>query len=86
MSEFKIASSLIWNLINYGYVSDDDCNIKNKAGSSRINRPTNDVLPILSSNVETVCLLSNRKPDMKVRNDVDLKDYYRIKDSEKTSG
>ena len=33
--------------------------------------------------VETVCLLSNRKPDTKVRIDVDLEDYYRIKDAEK---
>lgn len=35
------------------------------------------------SHVETVCLLSNRKPDTKVRIDVDLEDYYRIKDSKK---
>ena len=34
-----------------------------------------------TGNVETVCLLSNRKPDTKVRIDVDLKDYYRIKDA-----
>ena len=33
--------------------------------------------------VETVCLLSNRKPDTKVRIDVDLEDYYRIKDEQK---
>ncbi len=33
--------------------------------------------------VETVCLLSNRKPDTKVKIDVDLEDYYRIKDSKK---
>lgn len=33
--------------------------------------------------VETVCLLSNRKADTKVRSDVDLEDYYRIKDSKK---
>lgn len=38
-----------------------------------------------TGHIETVCLLSNRKPDTKVRIDVDLKDYYRIKDSEKTS-
>lgn len=36
-----------------------------------------------SVHVETVCLLSNRKPDTKVRIDVDLEDYYRIKDSKK---
>ena len=31
--------------------------------------------------IETVCLLSNRKPDTKVRIDVNLEDYYRIKDT-----
>ncbi len=51
--------------------------------SFRIPRGENDVLPILSCHVETVCLLSNRKPDTKVRIDVDLEDYYRIKDAKK---
>ena len=37
----------------------------------------------ITFHVETVCLLSNRKPDTKVRIDVDLEDYYRIKDSKK---
>jgi len=37
----------------------------------------------LTEHVETVCLLSNRKPDTKVRIDVDLEDYYRIKDAKK---
>ena len=36
-----------------------------------------------TANVETVCLLSNRKPDTKVRIDVDLEDYYRIKEAKK---
>ena len=36
-----------------------------------------------TGNVETVCLLSNRKLDTKVRIDVDLEDYYRIKDAKK---
>ena len=36
-----------------------------------------------TEHVETVCLLSNRKPDTKVRIDVDLEDYYRIKDAKK---
>ena len=36
-----------------------------------------------TANMETVCLLSNRKPDTKVRIDVDLEDYYRIKDAKK---
>ena len=30
-----------------------------------------------------MCLLSNRKPYTKVKIDVDLEDYYRIKDSKK---
>ena len=42
-----------------------------------------DIKMNVSSHVETVCLLSNRKPDTKVRVDVDLEDYYRIKDAEK---
>lgn len=37
----------------------------------------------MSVHTETVCLLSNRKPDTKVRIDVDLEDYYRIKDAKK---
>lgn len=37
-----------------------------------------------TSGIETVCLLSNREPDTKVRIDVDLEDYYRIKDAKKT--
>ncbi len=36
------------------------------------------------NHIETVCLLSNRKPDTKVRIDVDLEDYYRIRDAKKT--
>ncbi len=36
-----------------------------------------------TKHVETVCLLSNRKPDTKVRIDVDLEDYYRIRDAKK---
>ena len=42
-----------------------------------------DIKMNVSSHVETVCLLSNRKPDTKVRIDVDLEDHYRIKDEEK---
>ena len=41
-----------------------------------------DMFP-MSGHIETVCLLSNRKPDTKVRIDVDLEDYYRIKDAKK---
>lgn len=42
-----------------------------------------DIHSVFATHVETVCLLSNRKPDTKVRIDVDLEDYYRIKDSKK---
>ena len=31
-----------------------------------------------TANVETVCLLSNRKPDTTVKLSVDMDDYYRI--------
>ena len=36
-----------------------------------------------NEHAEIVCLFSNRKPDTKVRIDVDLEDYYRIKDAKK---
>ena len=36
--------------------------------------------------VETVCLLSNRKPDSYVHLNLKMEDYYRIKDSEKEQG
>ena len=41
-----------------------------------------DMFP-MTTGVETVCLLSNRKPDARVKIDVDLEDYYRIKDEQK---
>ncbi len=41
-----------------------------------------DMFPF-TDDVETVCLLSNRKLDTKVRSDMDLEDYYRIKDAKK---
>ena len=41
-----------------------------------------DMFPF-AEHVETVCLLSNRKPDARVKIDVDLEDYYRIKDEQK---
>ena len=44
-----------------------------------------DVLSILSSHVETVCLLSNRKskPDSYVDLSINMEDYHRIKNEEK---
>lgn len=38
----------------------------------------------MSVHTESVCLLSNRKADSKIRVDVDLEDYYRIKDAKKS--
>ena len=35
------------------------------------------------STVETVCLLSNRKPDSYVHLNLKMEDYYRIKDAQK---
>ena len=40
----------------------------------------------VSSHVETVCLLSNRKPDSYVHLNLKMEDYYRIKDAEKEQG
>ena len=40
----------------------------------------------LSTHVETVCLLSNRKPDSYVHLNLKMEDYYRIKDAEKEQG
>ena len=44
-----------------------------------------DIKMNVSSHVETVCLLSNRKskPDTHVDLTLDMEDYYRIKDQEK---
>ena len=42
-----------------------------------------DIHCVFATHVETVCLLSNRKPDARVKIDVDLEDYYRIKDEQK---
>ena len=35
----------------------------------------------VQGNVETVCLLSNRKPDSYVHLNLKMEDYYRIKDA-----
>ena len=37
-----------------------------------------DIHGIVSTHVETVCFLSNRKPDTTVKLSVDMDDYYRI--------
>lgn len=36
-----------------------------------------------TGHVETVCLLSNRKPDSYVHLNLKMEDYYRIKDAQK---
>ena len=40
----------------------------------------------LGGHVETVCLLSNRKPDSYVHLNLKMEDYYRIKDAQKEQG
>lgn len=41
-------------------------------------------VPILvSTHVETVCLLGKRKPDTTVKIGIDMEDYRRIRDEEK---
>ena len=50
---------LYWARYVPGYVYKE----KNSGGSSRRNRPANDVLSVLSSNVETVILISYEKPE-----------------------
>ena len=35
---------------------------------------------LVTTHVETVCLLGKRKPDTTVKLSVDMEDYYRIKD------
>ncbi len=42
-----------------------------------------DIHTAVSRHLETACLLSNRKPDTKVRINVDLEDYDHIKDAKK---
>ena len=45
---------------------------------------TDDIYTVVAGHVESCVLLervSNRKPDAKIRIDVDLEDYYRIKDN-----
>ena len=55
------------------YVPNYDRKIKNRRGSSRTNRPANDVLSILSCHVETVVLLSklNTKQHIEVELNLD---------------
>ena len=38
---------------------------------------------LVSTHVETVCLLSKRKPDTTVKIGIDMEDYRRIRDEEK---
>lgn len=42
-----------------------------------------DIHNIVSGHVETICLLSNRKPDSYVHLNLKMENYYRIKDAEK---
>ena len=42
-----------------------------------------DIHSVFATHVETVCLLSNRKPDSYVHLNPKMEDYYRIKDAKK---
>ena len=42
-----------------------------------------DIHSVFATHVETVCLLSNRKPDSYVHLNLKMEDYYRIKDAQK---
>lgn len=44
---------------------------------------TVDIQAIVSTHVETVCLLGKRKPDTMVKIGIDMEDYRRIRDEEK---
>ena len=44
---------------------------------------TGDIHTVVSGHVETVCLLSNRKPDSYVHLKLKMEDYYKIKDAKK---
>ena len=44
---------------------------------------TVDIQAIVSTHVETVCLLGKRKPDTTVKIGIDMEDYRRIRDEEK---
>ena len=54
------------------YVPNYDRKIKNRRGSSRTNRPANDVLSILSCHVETVVLLSKLKTEKHIEVELDM--------------
>lgn len=66
-----------------GYVSRNNCKSQKSLICFRELLKPNDVLSILSCHVETVCLLSKRKPDTTVKIGIDMEDYRRIRDEEK---
>ena len=59
----------------------DLCILKKKGYKAKEAWPV-DLFP-WTSHVETVCLLSNRKPDSYVHLNLKMEDYYRIKDAQK---
>ena len=59
-----------------------DLVVLNDAGYRLIKAVAVDQFP-WTNNVETVCLLSNRKPDSYVHLNLKMEDYYRIKDAQK---
>ena len=57
------------------YVPNYDRKIKNRRGSSRTNRPANDVLSILSCHVETVCLLSKLHANQHIEVELQMDEF-----------
>ena len=56
----------------YGYVPVYNREDKNTCGSSRMNRPANDVLSVLSCHVETVVQLFRKTPDAHIDLKIDM--------------
>lgn len=77
-----IGRSKIFDLFPRTYKGKNRCVLWNKHAliNSRERLLKSDINLEQSSHVETVCLLSNRKPDTTVKLSVDMDDYYRIKD------
>ena len=77
-----IGRSKIFDLFPRTYKGKNRCVLWNKHAliNSRERLLKFDINLEQSSHVETVCLLSNRKPDTTVKLSVDMDDYYRIKD------
>ena len=59
-----------------------ELSLKSKWLGARVFTGACDVLTINSCHVETVCLLSNRKPDSHIKLSLDMDEYYDIIEKE----